>query len=281
MGEMGKFPAERFVAANGLSLRCLDWGAEDGANGEVLLLLHGLRDGAREWDAIAPALRRHGRVLALDQRGHGESDRPATGYAPEDYADDLAAVCDALGLDRAVPIGHSLGGRVALTFAARFPERVARLALIDIGAAGRPGTVAAAVAALEAGYGPFPDEGAALQALVGARFAPNAATRAYVRHNLRRLPDGRLGWRYDLRAAIETIRLGRDRDYWNELERIDAPTLLIRGERSDVLARGEAERMASTLRRGALVEIPGVGHLIPQLRPDALAAALTAWLEGP
>src|SRR5688500_2775063 len=134
-------PLERDIQANGLRLHYLDWGGA----GPPIVLLHGLRDQAHEWDPIAPALTPLGRVLALDQRGHGESEAPATGYAPENFAADLAAFCAALALDRPVVIGHSLGGRVAYHFAAAWPERLRALVLVDIGANGAPETIPAAV----------------------------------------------------------------------------------------------------------------------------------------
>jgi pimeloyl-ACP methyl ester carboxylesterase len=243
------------------------------------VLLHGLRDQAHGWDAVASELVGHGRVLALDQRGHGASDWPPTGYAPEDFAADLAAFLDALDLAATPPVvvGHSMGGRTALAFAARYPDRLRGLVVVDVGASARPETIPAIVAELRAGHGPFAGEEEALRALVGEA-APNAATRRYVRYNLRPTADGLLAWQYDLDAAIETTRLGRGRDYWPDLARIAVPTLLVRGARSDVLGRGEAERMVGALPRGTLVEIAGAGHLIPLARPRELAEAIIAWL---
>lgn len=269
-------PRDGFVEANGLTLHYLDWG---GGPGRPIVLLHGLRDQAHEWDTIAPALRPFGPVLAPDQRGHGGSDRPRDGYAPEDFAADLAGFCDALGFDRPVLIGHSLGGRTAYTFAGLHPDRPGALALIDIGAAGAPESIPALVAEMEAGYGPFASEDDAIRALIGDALAPNAATRAYVRHNLRRLPDGMLGWGYDLDAAIAAVRLGRGRDYWDLIARIRAPTLIVRGERSDVLSPADAGRLVRTIPGSTLAQIAGVGHLIPQLRPQELIRVITDWLR--
>lgn len=243
------------------------------------MLLHGLRDQAHEWDAIAPALREFGPVPAPDQRGHGGSDRPPGAYAPEDFAADRAGFCDALGLDRPILIGHSLGGHTAYTFAAHPPDRLRALALIDIGAAGAPETIPALIAELEAGYGPFAGDDDAIRALIGDALLPNAATRAYVCHNLRRLPDGMLGWRYDRDAAIAAVRLGRGRDYWDLVARIRAPTLIVGGARSDVLAPDDAQRLARIIPDSALVEIAGVGHLIPQVRPRELVRVITDWLR--
>ncbi|MFN8511491.1 MAG: alpha/beta hydrolase [Thermomicrobiales bacterium] len=200
-------PLERDIQANGLRLHYLDWGGA----GPPIVLLHGLRDQAHEWDPLAPALTPLGRVLALDQRGHGENDTPPGGYAPDDFAADLAAFCDALALDRPVIIGHSLGGRVAYHFAVAYPERLRALVLIDIGAGSSPETIPAVVAFIEATAGPFANPDDALRALLGGRLLPNAGTAHYLRHNLRQGDDGLWCWKYDLDAAIAAVRAGRGR----------------------------------------------------------------------
>jgi pimeloyl-ACP methyl ester carboxylesterase len=261
---------------NGLRLHYLDWGGE----GPPIVLLHGLRDQAHEWDPIAPALTPLGRVIALDQRGHGESDAPSSGYAPGDFAADLAAFCDALALDRPVVIGHSLGGRVAYHFAAAWPDRLRALVLVDIGANGAPETIPASVAQLVKSAGPFASPDDALRALLGGRLLPNAGTAHYLRHNLRQAADGRWHWKYYLDGAIAALRAGRGRDYWDVVARVQAPTLIVRGGRSDILAADEAARLRDTIPGSALVELPGVGHLIPLARPRELAATIVAWLTS-
>ncbi len=133
------YPVDGMVDGRGVQLHYRDWGgpAETGSSNESpvpLLLLHGLASAARIWDLVAPHLARERRVVALDQRGHGRSDKPDEGY---DFAtiiaDDLAAA-EALGLgERFAVAGHSWGGNVALEFGAAHPERVAALALVDGG----------------------------------------------------------------------------------------------------------------------------------------------------
>jgi pimeloyl-ACP methyl ester carboxylesterase len=128
-------PSDGYVTANGLRLHYLEWPQRGGApDATPLLLLHGLASGAPIWELTAPALARQRRVVALDQRGHGLSDKPDDGY---DFAtiisDDIAAL-DALGLgERFAVAGHSWGGNVALELAARHPDRVSALLLVDGG----------------------------------------------------------------------------------------------------------------------------------------------------
>ena len=130
-------PADGFVPVGDVRLHYRDWGGparDTGADPTPLLLLHGLASAARIWDLVAPTLALDRRVVALDQRGHGLSDKPDSGY---DFgtitADDLEAA-DALGLGRRFAVaGHSWGANVALELAARQPERVSSLLLVDGG----------------------------------------------------------------------------------------------------------------------------------------------------
>ena len=97
------------------------------------MLLHGLSSNARIWDLVAPHLSPHFRVIALDQRGHGLSDKPDDGYSFEDVGGDLAALIKALALERPLIVGHSWGGNVALQFAADRSDQVSGLVLVDGG----------------------------------------------------------------------------------------------------------------------------------------------------
>ena len=111
------------------------------------MLLHGLSGHARSWDAFAEAMTDRYRVLALDQRGHGESAwAPADRYGVEDMADDLAAFVEAMGLKEFHLLGLSMGGMVTMEYAGRRPPQLARCAIVDIG----PELVAAGPAAFRA-----------------------------------------------------------------------------------------------------------------------------------
>jgi 3-oxoadipate enol-lactonase len=116
------------VTANDIDLEVRTAGPEDGP---PLVLLHALGESAADWDRIVPAFAGHWRVLAVDLRGHGDSDHPET-YSLELMRDDVLALLDALDLDRVDLIGHSLGGFVAHLLAQHSPDRVARLVLEDV-----------------------------------------------------------------------------------------------------------------------------------------------------
>ncbi len=120
-------PNGHFVCGNGVRLRYVDWGG----NGTPLLLLHGDMRTSRSWDAVARRLSPEFRVMALDARGHGDSDWTERGYRFAERVDDLEAFCDALGLRGIVGVAHSTGGVVMALCAQRRPDIFERLALLE------------------------------------------------------------------------------------------------------------------------------------------------------
>jgi pimeloyl-ACP methyl ester carboxylesterase len=124
-------PIERFLNAGGLRVHARDWGGPEKA--PPVVLVHGLASNARIWDLVAPILAQQRRTVAIDQRGHGLSEKPDTGYDLATEVRDLAAVCDALGFTRPLIVGHSWGANVALQLAADEPQRVAGIVLVDGG----------------------------------------------------------------------------------------------------------------------------------------------------
>src|SRR3990172_10263932 len=125
---------DAFVAVRGLRFHYREYApAETEAPARPLVLLHGVASTSRIWLLAGPLLAERFRVFALDQRGHGESGKPDSGYDFATVVGDLDAFIDALGLDRPVVVGHSWGGNVALQFAADRPGRARGLVLVDGG----------------------------------------------------------------------------------------------------------------------------------------------------
>jgi len=114
---------------DGVNIQLADWAGK----GKNVISVHGLTANCRCWDVIAPAVAPKHRLLAVDLRGRGLSDKPDTGYSEEHHLRDLKCVMDDFRLEKAVLMGHSLGGYISMGFAARHPERVAGLILIDAG----------------------------------------------------------------------------------------------------------------------------------------------------
>jgi pimeloyl-ACP methyl ester carboxylesterase len=122
-------PQARFIAANGHTFHLFDWGG----HGDWLVCLHGLASQAHIWDLVAPRLSDDFHVVAIDQRGHGLSDKPDDGYDFAAITSDLDAILKAQKIDRAMLAGHSWGGNVALQYAVDHPDHVSGLILIDGG----------------------------------------------------------------------------------------------------------------------------------------------------
>ncbi len=132
-------PVVHRVPVGEIELSVREWPGE----GRPFLLVHGLASNAMTWDGVARALSVAGhRVVAVDQRGHGLSDKPQTGYGFDEVTSDLRALTDALGLQRSVIVGQSWGGNVVLDFAGRYPEATSGIILVDggfIDLSSRPG----------------------------------------------------------------------------------------------------------------------------------------------
>ena len=122
-------PKDKYIRVNQLRLHYLDWGK---GGDKTLLLLHGFMSHAHMWDNLATELSARYHVLALDQRGHGDSEWSKEAYYSIDsHFSDISVFIESLGLEKVVILGHSMGGRNALFYAACAPEKVERLILVD------------------------------------------------------------------------------------------------------------------------------------------------------
>src|SRR5215467_3676400 len=182
------------ITINGLPLHYLDWTSDSGytESTETALLLHGMSGNAHIWDRFAPRLALHMRTLALDLRGHGESGwTTAPAYKCDDYTGDIGALLDRLGIGHVVIVAHSMSVYHAIRYAVARPDRVRRMALIDIEAKGRPEHKTMLNAG---GQKPQPVFRSMEEALARERrnapHAPDDLLRDFVRHNLRNLEAG-------------------------------------------------------------------------------------------
>jgi len=112
-----------------ITMQLAQWGAGE----DCILCVHGMTANCRCWDRLAPALSKHHRVLGVDLRGRGLSDKPAAGYSLEHHVQDLRELLDNLGVTRVTLLGHSLGAYISVVFSALYPTRVAKLILLDGG----------------------------------------------------------------------------------------------------------------------------------------------------
>lgn len=249
-----------------------------------LLLLHGYTSHARSWDTIAWALADRFRVLALDQRGHGESDL-ATDYDEQRLVEDLAAFVDALGLGRFAAVGFSIGGFAAASYAVLHPERVARLVLSECFAKETSSEAAAHISALRALPAAYdgPAEHAAAQAAEAFRplapHAPEDELRHWMGGGLAEGSDGRFGWRYDpvLRVPGAPGRLNPTPEVFaGRVAHVTCPMLFVVGAES--FAKDGAEAMAPLNPRARLVVLPATGHWVPLDNPSGFLEVVRPFL---
>jgi esterase len=272
---------DELIELRGLRFHYRDWPSRR-ADAPDLLLLHGFTGHARSWDSFAEAMTDRYRVLALDQRGHGESAwAAADAYANPEMVDDAAAFVAAMGLKRFALLGLSMGGMVAINYAGRRPEGLAQLVIVDIG----PEIVAAGSARIQAGVRTADVFASKDEAFAAARagnsLPPEAHHRRRVEQNLMRTEDGRWTWRYDRALRAPTMVRPRDPEAaWRACANIAAPTLIIRGALSDVLSPEVAQRMLEVIPDARLTLVENSGHSVPLDAPEGFQAAARAFLDG-
>jgi esterase len=273
-------PEHGHVVVDGMRLHYVDWGAPGRA---PVLFLHGGALTARTWDLVCLALRKEFHCLALDQRGHGDSEwSPSMDYSLEAHVDDVLGFVDALRLGRPALVGHSLGAFVGIALAARHPGLVRALVLVDAA----PGVPRAALSSISE-FILGPAESTSVDEFVARALAFNPRRderllRRSLLHNLRPGPDGRWTWKYDRRhLSPDTFEAMRQR--FNQLETelgsISCPTLVVRGAES-TFSDEDARRVARQIPDATWVRIDEAGHTVQGDNPRDLSAALHSFLRA-
>ncbi len=273
---------DHYIKINGLRFHYLEW-PKEGA--QTMLLVHGFAGHALSWDVFAEAMARHFRVIAIDQRGHGDSDW-AEEYGPEHMISDLKEFVDALDLQRFVLVGHSMGGRNSIAYLSRFPEKADKFIIVDMGPELNPAGGRRIRDGWQNSQDVFESREQAFEQLRAVNPRPpleHHRTRVY--HGLKQLADGTWTWKYDkklrsggTRPSPQPPSVGVN-EYWGMWTAIPCPILLVRGEVSDLLTREAAEKMVAANPHCTLVEIPGAGHSVPMDRPVEFEQAVRQWLR--
>lgn len=255
-------------------------------SGRRWVFVHGLMGFANNWRKIISGIEATERCLTFDQRGHGRSIKPMTGYAPENYADDLKMILDSLGWERVILVGHSMGGRNVLNFASRFPERVEKLVIEDIGPEMKPHAVDYYEDLLGAVPTPFATREEAkfffqgeFQKRVKVRDKVDVLAQ-YFYANVEDKPDGTVSWRFSKEAILESVVAGREKDRWSELRGLQMPVLLIRGQNSQELSENIYQEMLASNKMIKGVEIQGAGHWVHADRPQEFVQVLKEFVGG-
>ena len=281
---------DHFIDLNGIRFHYLDWGNPQLPH---MVLLHGGSLTAHTWDLAALLLRDEYHIVALDQRGHGD-----TGWTPdadldkdnwELVLDDTRLFLHALGYDRFVLVGMSMGGINSARYAARYPERLSAVCIVDVG----PELMQEGLLEMEL-YHKETETLRSFEAFLerSKQFMPHRAVehlRYSLTHSLKQTADG-WTWKQDHRARHRRALLTEEerqaeRDawtarFWTDFRAVAVPTLLMRGDWSKILSQKHAEELAAAMPDARLVVIPRATHNVHSDNPADFAQELRAFLRG-
>lgn len=272
-----------FAQADGVRIRIHHLGG----TGPPLVCVHATGLHGRVWEPFVPRLREHFSVVALDQRGHGDSDKPESGYEWTKFADDVLAVVDTLELTDPIGVGHSAGATALVIAESKRPGTFARLALMD------PTLLPPEFRALvPAGLNPMSEQARRRRAvwdstdelLERLKAGTPLATwreeflRAYVVHGTKQRSDGSVELKCppEIEALVYAAALN---DAWERLANIACPTLIVTGQTSPMWGNGRGEQAAAQLPNGRFESVEG-GHFFPMERPDETLDVIIPFLTA-
>ena len=258
----------------------LHWGS---VGDQPMLLLHGRSQTAHSWDFLGLSFAEKYGVIALDQRGHGDSEWSAEAdYSMEAFQRDLDEISTLLSLKRMILVGLSMGGRNAWMFASRHPELVEALVIVDSG----PEITETGTKRINR-FIELPDQVASYDEFVERvhQFNPRRnieQIRGSLRHNIRQIESGVWTWKYDkvLRQAKSSLEEWPQDALWEALSKIACPTLIIRGGESDILSDSIVREMVSCIDDSRSVTIEGAGHLVPGDKPVKCIESIQEFLAS-
>lgn len=283
--------SQRIPASDGLSLHLLKWSDE----GVPALLVHGFGNEAHIWDDFAPSIADAYQTCAIDLRGHGDSDWDSEGrYDYENHQADLEAVVKHLGFERVVLVGHSLGGRVCMRFAAAHPERMAGFVIVDSAPELDPRGIVRITQDVEQHRDPVFETVQQYENYLSIAYpaATPESIRRMARNGLRQREDGRYALKMDIafrsRAAGEAdpeqIAIAEQATtdaLWEALAKIECPTLVVRGAASDIMSADVADRMVDeVLPNASLAVVSQAGHSVMTDNPTGFRDCVCAFMLG-
>lgn len=271
-------PADKHLRIHGMNFHYLEWG--DAAKPTVLML-HGASQQAHSWDFVSLGLSQEYHVMALDQRGHGDSDwAPDGDYSLEAHQRDIDGFVQGQGLEAFTLIGHSMGGRNSYVWASRHPGILNALVIVDTG----PQSAPRGQGRIER-FRELPDELDSFEAFAQRVQEYTGRSREQVlgalQYSIRQRPDGKWTWKYDklLRTPGHRSPTWSADRLWECVGRITCPTLVVRGSESDIFAEATMQRMQEVIPDCTSVTVPRAGHLVPGDNPADFLAAVQGLLR--
>ena len=266
---------DHFVKVGDLNLHYLEWGT---AGAPPVVMVHGLTGNAHAFDNLAPHFAPRYHVISVDVRGRGDSDWATDGdYSNDAYVADLEGVRQALGFERFSLVGTSMGGRISLTYAGTYPDRVERTVLNDIGPEVDPRGGSRIATSSRDAVTTFATIEEVMawhrENRVGFVAMSDTQQRVAAGHAVNARPEGGYVWKMDPAVRSDPRRPDPEAS-WNLARRIPGPVLLVRGGASDLLSPEIAQRMMAEMQDCSMVEVPGVGHAPTLMEPEAFAPVL-------
>jgi non-heme chloroperoxidase len=240
--------------------------------GEPVIFLHGITDSLHSYDLVMPYLPASVRAFAVTQRGHGEAERPVTGYKSVDFADDTAAFMDVLNIEKAVIAGHSMGSINALTFALKYPERVKGLILM--GAFNNLRDNPDIQGFFQTAIAPLTDP---IDRSVAVEFQQSTLAQPVPSYYFEKVVGESLKvparvWK----AAFESLL---QVDFTDELNKVKAPTLIVWGDQDAFSPRSDQEILNEGIANSQLLVYQGAGHAFHWEEPARFAADVVTFTQ--
>ena len=275
--DLDQFDAQkkRVLLPNGEHLAYIDMGDP---KGPPVVLIHGYTDNARDWVPLIPFLNKHDRLIVVDIRGHGQSDKPECCYAKIDFAYDIKLLLDALHIQKADIIGHSLGSMITQVLAEQWPERVRKVILISSTGGPKPGTIppkpsydfASEIRKLKEPIDPDSPF------MVEWWASPTPVNEEFIRRQ-RRDAAG-----IPLAVWLAVLEQGANAsDIQSNLSMLKAPTLLIWGSKDPIMEEDVRQSLRDALPAAKVKVFEGLGHNPFWEEPEALAKVVNSFLDAP
>lgn len=261
--------------STGITMRYVESGP---STGEPLILLHGMNDSSRSWSLMLPFMEKKYHIYALDLRGHGDTDKPTSGYAPEDMAEDVIAFMDALKIEKASFVGHSMGSFIAQYLVIDHPERVDKVVLI--------GTFAQGSSDASTSNPETTDWWWTTMSTLPEPIDPNSEFMTWWEGSVAPVDEGFLS-KVRIEAAAQPLYVWKavtkglivdDHRYF--FKYYDAPTLILWGTKDEMSPQSDQDAIKKYLPKATWISIPDVGHATQWEAPKETANYIQKFLAG-
>jgi esterase len=272
-------PVDKQILVNDMPFHYLEWGD---SSKPLIVMLHGGSQQAHSWDFVSLPLSEYYHIIALDQRGHGDSAWAADGdYSLEGHQKDIDGFVSALGLENFNLIGHSMGGRNSYVWASRNSDKLRSLTIVDTGpeAQHRGRNRIQNFRELPDELDSFEDFASRVQEYTGRT---REQTLGALKYSIRQRSDGKWTWKYDklLRTPGQQSPQWTSEQLWEAISKISCPTLVIRGGDSDIFGNETMEKMSQVIPHCSTVTVPNAGHLVAGDNPADFLIQVNKFLSG-